>query len=173
MFGPNINFFGMVDTIAKGGISDDMSYDTKNLSYSDTLSNAIDLMQELVDKSLDSETPLRTKASPVFKYMEDIVELGYKSASSSGKVTYNPSRKNRLRSLQIDLNGANYSIGDKLLSSGAYSSQRTKEGAYSAFFSDKAGELGFKSDSGKIYNPIEALNYIKDNIKTIKKKVYP
>ena len=170
MFGPNINFFGMVNTIAKEGISDDMSYDTKNLIYSDTLSNAIDLMQEVVDKSLDSETPLRTKASPVFQYMEDIVELGYKSASSSGKVTYNPSRKNRLRSLQIDLNGANYSIGDKLLSSGAYSSQRTKEGAYSAFFSDKAGELGFKSDSGKIYNPIEALNYIKDNIKTIKKE---
>lgn len=170
MFGPNINFFGMVDTIAKGGISDDMSYDTKNLIYSDTLSNAIDLMQELVDKSLDSETPLRTKASPVFKYMEDIVELGYKSASSSGKVTYNPSRKNRLRSLQIDLNGANYSIGNKLLASGAYSSQRTKEGAYSAFFSDKAGELGFKSDSGKIYNPIEALNYIKHNIKTIKEE---
>lgn len=170
MFGPNINFFGMVNTIAKEGISDDMSYDTKNLIYSDTLSNAIDLMQELVDKSLDSETPLRTKTSPVFKYMEDIVELGYKSASSSGKVTYNPSRKNRLRSLQIDLNGANYSIGNKLLASGAYSSQRTKEGAYSAFFSDKAGELGFKSDSGKIYNPIEALNYIKDNIKTIKEE---
>lgn len=170
MFGPNINFFGMVNTIAKEGISDDMSYDTKNLIYSDTLSNAIDLMQEVVDKSLDSETPLRTKASPVFKYMEDIVELGYKSASSSGKVTYNPSRKNRLRSLQIDLNGANYSIGNKLLASGAYSSQRTKEGAYSAFFSDKAGELGFKSDSGKIYNPIEALNYIKDNIKTIKEE---
>lgn len=170
MFGPNINFFGMVNTIAKEGISDDMSYNTKNLIYSDTLSSAIDLMQELVDKSLDSETPLRTKSSPVFKYMEDIVELGYKSASSSGKVTYNPSRKNRLRSLQIDLNGANYSIGNKLLASGAYSSQRTKEGAYSAFFSDKAGELGFKSDSGKIYNPIEALNYIKDNIETIKKE---
>lgn len=170
MFGPNINFFGMVNTIAKEGISDDMSYNTKNLIYSDTLSNAIDLMQEIVDKSLDSETPLRTKASPVFKYMKDIVELGYKSASASGKVTYNPSRKNRLRSLQIDLNGANYSIGNKLLASGAYSSQRTKEGAYSAFFSDKAGELGFKSDSGKIYNPIEALNYIKGNIKTIKKE---
>lgn len=170
MFGPNINFFGMVNTIAKEGISDDMSYDTKNLIYSDTLSNAIDLMQEVVDKSLDSETPLRTKASPVFKYMEDIVELGYKSASSSGKVTYNPSRKNRLRSLQIDLNGANYSIGNKLLASGAYSSQRTKEGAYSAFFSDKAGELGFKSDSGKIYNPIEALNYIKDKIEAIEKE---
>lgn len=170
MFGPNINFFGMVNTIAKEGISDDMSYDTKNLIYSDTLSNAIDLMQEVVDKSLDSETPLRTKASPVFKYMEDIVELGYKSASSSGKVTYNPSRKNRLRSLQIDLNGANYSIGNKLLSSGAYSSQRTKEGAYSAFFSDKAGELGFKSDSGKIYNPIEALNYIKDKIEAIEEE---
>lgn len=170
MFGPNINFFGMVNTIAKEGISDDMSYNTKNLIYSDTLSNAIDLMQEIVDKSLDSETPLRTKASPVFKYMKDIVELGYKSASSSGKVTYNPSRKNRLRSLQIDLNGANYSIGNKLLASGAYSSQRTKEGAYSAFFSDKAGELGFKSDSGKIYNPIEALNYIKDNIEKIEKE---
>ena len=173
MYGSNnINFFRLVNEIAASGVSvnGDIPYNTKNLIYSDTLSNAIDLMQEIVDKSLDSETPLRTKASPVFKYMEDIVELGYKSASSSGKVTYNPSRKNRLRSLQIDLNGANYSIGNKLLASGAYSSQRTKEGAYSAFFSDKAGELGFKSDSGKIYNPIEALNYIKDNIKTIKEE---
>lgn len=175
MYGSNnINFFRLVNEIAASGVSvngdRDIPYNTKNLIYSDTLSSAIDLMQELVDKSLDSETPLRTKSSPVFKYMSNIIELGYKSASSSGKITRNPSRKNRLRSLQIDLNGNNYDVGDKLLSSGAYSSQRTKEGAYSAFFSDKAGELGFKSDSGKIYNPIEALNYIKDKIEAIEKE---
>ena len=172
MYGSNnINFFRLVNEIAASGVSvngdRDIPYNTKNLIYSDTLSSAIDLMQELVDKSIDSETPLRTKSSPVFKYMSNIIELGYKSASSSGKITRNPSRKNRLRSLQIDLNGNNYDVGDKLLSSGAYSSQRTKEGAYSAFFSDKAGELGFKSDSGKIYNPIEALNYIKKYIDAI------
>lgn len=171
MHSQNIDFFSMIDDIAKGGItSDEMPYGTKNLIYGDTLSEAIDLMQEFVDKSLDSETPLRTKSSPKFKYMSDIIELGYKSASSSGKVIHNPSRKSKLRSLQIDLNGTNYDVGNKLLSSGAYSSQRTKEGAYSAFFSDKAGELGFKSDSGKIYNPIEVLNYIRKNAKTIKEE---
>lgn len=171
MYGSNnINFFRLVNEIAASGVSvnGDIPYNTKNLIYSDTLSSAIDLMQELVDKSLDSKTPLRTKSSPEFKYMSNIIELGYKSASSSGKVMHNPSRKSRLRSLQIDLNGNNYDVGDKLLSSGAYSSQRTKEGAYSAFFSDKAGELGFKSDSGKIYNPIEVLNYIRKNPDTIK-----
>lgn len=167
MYGSNLEFFGMINSIiAKGGLGIRKERNARNLIYGNALSEAIDLMQEIVDKSLDSEYPLKS-GSPVFKYMEDIVELGYKSGSSLGKVIRNPSRKNKLRSLQIDINGNNYGVGDKLLSSGAYSSQRTREGAYSAFFSDKAGELGFKSDSGKIYNPAEALAYIEENFNDI------